>query len=541
MTKPNPGGSSGATAAEAANNRSIARDQTYANFADTYGPFGESTWESQWRGPNGGEVVRFGSDGQYYVTPEFKAEWDSMTPEERHAAGMLDRYERERFGRNDVTEEWENQQTLNPEWQAFLDNQRHQASFEQNARANMLGYQMDFDPETGNALGTYSGDGTGGYFSNDLDYTQVGDWDRVNQTIGRDDLGQFGTTNPNLGAQDWRQFGTSDPTIGADDWRQHGYTDPTVGADDWREFGTTDQTINAGTYDERFGSQPSYRDEFGDHNQGGQDWSLIDYAPEAIRRQAEQQTLDFMNSQLDPQWQTREDELMQQLANQGLSYGDAAFTNALAGFNRQKNTAYEGARNQALADSRAEAMMLWDQEMGASEQKNKYLQQDWDNEFQARQSNIANYLAGRGQETQDYLAYQQAAFGQDLSSRQQQLDADWRYGQLAHQQDLQSRQQALDADLGFGREAFQQDYMGRQQQLDANRMYSQEAFNQDLQARQAAISNYLNYGNAEFNQGLSAQQLELMAMQQQEQLMQGRYNLLDPNATIGATAQALGG
>lgn len=348
----------------------------------------------------------------------------------------------------------------------------------------------------------------------------------VDGTIGRGDLDQFGRTQANMGADDWRQFGSTAPTIGADQWQDLGYTNNTIGSDDWREFGNTERTIQSGDWDSRWGSSQDHG--YGDHDMGGGDWSLIQYEPEHIRRQAEQQTLDFMNSQLDPQWQTKREALEIQLANQGLQWGDAAYDNAMSAFERSKSTAYAGARNQALADSRAEAMMLWDQEMGMSEQKNKYLQQDWANEFQARQANIGNYLSGRGQDQNSYLAYQQAAFDQDRLARQQQLDANLGYGRESYQQDLMGRQQALDAQLGYGREAYSQDFQSRQADIDNNRLYSQQAFDQDLQARQAAISNYLNYGNAEFDQGMQNENLTLQQRLAQEKAQQDRYALVNP-------------
>lgn len=384
--------------------------------------------------------------------------------------------------------------------------------------------------------------------NNALDYSGFGQGigNSLGNTIGRGDLDQFGQTQTTTGAQDWRQFGTTGQTIGSDQWQNIGQAQQTLGADDWRQFGNTDTTISSGDFDARFGGAGDHG--FGDHGQTGGGWDQVQYAPDAIRRQAEQQTLDFMNSQLDPQWDSRMKDLEIKLTNQGLQPGDAAYDNAMASQKRSRDTAYSGARNQALADSRAEANMLWNQQMGMSEQKNMQHQADIDNIYRARQANIGNYQQGRQQDMQGYLDYQQAAFGQDLAQRQQQLDANYQYGQGAFNQDFQNRQQALDSQLAYGRESFGQDFQSRQQQLDANRLYNQQAFDQDLASRQANISNYLNYGNAEFGQNLSREQLNLSSQElalraqiEQENQMQNRYSLANPTETYSGLQSALQG
>ena len=53
--------------------------------------------------------------------------------------------------------------------------------------------------------------------------------------------------------------------------------------------------------------------------------------------------------QLDPQFQAREAQFRQQMVNQGIQEGTAAWDNAFANFDRSRNDAYSQARNQALA------------------------------------------------------------------------------------------------------------------------------------------------------------------------------------------------
>jgi hypothetical protein len=339
------------------------------------------------------------------------------------------------------------------------------------------------------------------------DWRQFGE---TGQTIGADQWKDIGMANPTLGADDYKQFGTSDPTIGADDWQQFGNTENTIGKDDWREFGNTEQTLDGGTYDERFGdanSDPTGG--YGSHSQDGSDWNQIEYTPDAIRRQAEQETMAYMNSQLDPQWDKRQADLEQQLANKGLQWGDAAYDSAMSSQKNSRDQAYAGARNQALADSRSEASMLWGQEMQRSDQLNQQTQADVDNIYRARQANIGNYGQNQSMEQQNYLAYQQAAFGQDLNSRQQQLDANLNYGREDYNQDFNSRQQSLNANLDYGREGFQQDFQSRQQQLDADRNYGNDAFMQDLQSKQQGLDATLGYGREAYQQDYQSRQQNL--------------------------------
>lgn len=67
---------------------------------------------------------------------------------------------------------------------------------------------------------------------------------------------------------------------------------------------------------------------------------------------ARQQTIDSqykaMTSRLDPQWQQRQAQMQTQLANQGISAGSEAYTNAMRDLNYAQNDAYQQAQNQAL-------------------------------------------------------------------------------------------------------------------------------------------------------------------------------------------------
>jgi hypothetical protein len=437
-------------------------------------------------------------------------------------------------GNSNITavNKWTSNTELTPEWQESLDGGRELLNGEMQYRGNQL-QRWDANPVDYSDIGGSNLEGT--IRRSDLDQfgstaptTGSEDWREFGstaQTTGAQDWRQFGNTDqtiqanqwqdigmasPTLGANDYQQFGVTDPTIGANDYQQFGVSAPQISGDDWRQFGNTETNLNSGTYDERYGAaNADPTGGYGAHGQDGANWDQIQYSPDAIRRQAEQETLSFMNSQLDPQWDTRQSDLESQLSNQGLQWGDAAYDNAMESMKNSRDQAYSGARNQALADSRSEANMLWGQEMSRSEQKNMQTQADIDNIYRARQANIGNHMQGQGQEQQNYLAYQNAAFGQDLNSRQQQLDANLNYGREGFQQDFNSRQQQLDADLGYGREAFSQDFQSRQQQLDADRGYGNDAFRQDLQSKQQGLDAQLNYGRESYQQDYSTRQQNL--------------------------------
>lgn len=530
----------GAAEVEAEARRQAAQEELWGNRANQTGPMGSTIWTNQMVDANTGRPIVMGDNGEWAFAdgggsggPTIPRPADVGEPRSGESWIDFDRRREavEREQRNwdqqqrngehqaagiDSVQSWEQTTTLTPEWQAILEQQQ-----------GLIGEQS-----------AYRSGVAKDWSANPNDFSDIGG-SNLQGTISRGDLGQFGQNSANMGAQDWRQFGTTEQTIGANQWQNQGNSDPTLGADDWRQFGTTDQTLSSGDFDARFGGDDQSGG-FGDHGMGGSDWDTVQYSPEALRNKAEQQTLDFMNAQLDPQWDTRQNDMEIKLTNQGLQPGDAAWDNAMSSLSKSRDTAYSGARNQALADSRAEANMLWGQEMQRSDQKNMQTQSDLDNIYRARQSNIQNYQTQRGQDMQGYLDYQNSAFDQDFQIRNQQLQADLDYGNSAFDQDFRSRQQSLDAQLGYGREAWNQDFQGRQQQLDANRLYSQEAFNQDLQARQSNISNYLNFGQQEFDQSLSAQELDLRARAEQERLEQGRYGLMNPNETINTVTSALG-
>jgi hypothetical protein len=542
----------GAAREEGRQNRILANQEMFANRMDQSGPFSSTNYTYETVDPLTGEVT--GGPG-YQAGPQIPLPklangeedfanytdemWDQvMAPfyaDQQPATAAEDAYYR-----------WDQETTLNPEWQEVLDGQRGQMNAEIDYRTNqtnawnggapMEGAFNTTEFQGGNAtidqgqLGQFAGGRPGQTGADDWrefgvagqtigadDYKQQGysdaqisgdDWrqfGQTGQTIGAGDWQQFGQTGQTIGANDYQQQGRTEQTIGADDYKQQGRTEQTIGEDDWREFGTTDPIMNSGTWDERFGGQDNSGG-YGDHGMDGSNWDQVNYAPEAIRQQAQNDTYAYQQSRLDPQWEKTKADAEVQMRNQGLQPGDQQWDDRMESMSKSKSSAYDSARNTSLADSRAEASMLWDQEMGRSQQKNQQTQADVDNIFRARQGNIENYQSQRGQDMQGYLDYNKNAFGQDLASRQQQLDANLDYGNSAYNQDLTSRQQQLDAQLDFGNSAFDQDRQARQQQLDAQLDFGSEAYNQDYRSRQQNVDNNLAYGNEAWNQDYANRQ-----------------------------------
>ncbi|MDB4312048.1 hypothetical protein N9937_01330 [bacterium] len=523
----------GEARAEGEANRRLQRENIWQNRVDQSGPFSTTKYTSQQINPNTGQPWKPGDDEEWKYFQEGDPYYGLENPD--NPGTYYEKYRNPDWDGGGPVDKWSQQTTLNPEYQALLDQSKDLAS-----------QQFDYRSGVANDWGQQGAAGGPGDFAS------------IGNTISRDQLAGFGpgpaisNVGQTIGADDWRQFGTTGQTIGANDYEQFGRTEQTIGANDWRQFGTSTPTIDAGTYDERFGDANQYRDEFGDHSMEGSDWDYVQYAPEALRQQAQDDTYAYQTSRLDPQFEQRLNDLKITMRNQGLQPGDQQWEDRMASYSKSKNSAYSDARNTSLADSRAEAAMLWDQEMGRSQQKNQMTQADVDNIYRARQGNIQNYLGGRQQDMQGYLDYSNSAFGQDMQSRQQQLDANLGYGREAYYQDLSSRQQQLDADLNYGREAYQQDYQTRQQNNDNNLAYGQQAYQQDyqnqrmqwdqgFQQNQADITNNLRYGQQEYDQQYQSQQQQIAAQQQAEQLNQQRYQLMNPGQTIGDTAAVFQG
>jgi len=83
----------------------------------------------------------------------------------------------------------------------------------------------------------------------------------------------------------------------------------------------------------------------------------ISYDPAGARTAAEDAAYARATRRLDPQFQSREQQLLTRLRNQGLSPGDQAYDAAMANFGRERTDAYEMARAAATGEGRQEAQL----------------------------------------------------------------------------------------------------------------------------------------------------------------------------------------
>lgn len=134
----------------------------------------------------------------------------------------------------------------------------------------------------------------------------------------------------------------------------------------------------------------------------------------AERQKVEDALYGRSTGRLDPEWNQRQQALETQLLNQGFTRGSEAYNNAIGDFERQREAAYSGARNDAIAagggeQSRLFADALAGRQQGVGERYqagtfyNQAGQQDYSQRFQSGQ-------------------YQNAArsqrFGEELAKRQ---------------------------------------------------------------------------------------------------------------------------
>jgi hypothetical protein len=99
------------------------------------------------------------------------------------------------------------------------------------------------------------------------------------------------------------------------------------------------------------------------HVQGGGSQQAINDATNAVYNQA--------TSRLDPQWNLRQQQLTQQLADQGISQGSDAYSRAMDQFSRDRNDAYTSAMNSAITSGQNEQNVLFGQNLGAGQFANQ--------------------------------------------------------------------------------------------------------------------------------------------------------------------------
>jgi len=114
-------------------------------------------------------------------------------------------------------------------------------------------------------------------------------------------------------------------------------------------------------------STPMDFDQYGDpiQAQDAGEVGRFNYDLMGGRQAAEDAAYGRATSRLDPQFQQREQAMMTDLRNKGLSPGDQAYDAAMMNFNRSRNDAYEQARMGATLEGRLESQQDYGQQLGA--------------------------------------------------------------------------------------------------------------------------------------------------------------------------------
>lgn len=122
---------------------------------------------------------------------------------------------------------------------------------------------------------------------------------------------------------------------------------------------------------------------------------------------------------LDPQFEYEQKALENKLANQGITRGSEAYDNAMWDLNKNKQQAYESARNQAIAGGMNAAQGMFGMNLQGNQFTNSALGQQFNQSLQGRQ--LANAAAGQNNQLDlsNQASYNQALgqqFNQNLSA-----------------------------------------------------------------------------------------------------------------------------
>lgn len=223
-------------------------------------------------------------------------------------------------------------------------------------------------------------------------------------------------------------------------------------------------------------------------------------------------------SRLDPQFQQREADLQNRLAQQGITPGSEAYNREMQNLAFERTDAYGNARNQAILNSGAEAARRQGMDINSGNFANQAAQQNFLNQGQAQQWGNA----AQGQR-----------FGQELAGAQ--------FGNAAQQQQWQQRYMSDQA---------RNQAMAQQGGLQ-NQRYGAELGLQGAQAGANASSHAAGLANQAANRNLDLQQQQqdwrmmtegmFLPYQLQNMQMQGMYPTGMPNAPSYGTAPSPNG
>ena len=189
---------------------------------------------------------------------------------------------------------------------------------------------------------------------------------------------------------------------GSTTWGTQAVRDPATGemVTRWTQNDKLDSRLQAGLNNQfgmiagRSGMAQNKMGELGasmapvDYNQFRDVANISD--PMEFRQASEDAAYGRSTSRLDPQYEQAAKAMEVKMRNQGLRPGDEAYDAAMGNFDRAKNDAYAGARQDATQAGRAEA------ELGFGQQLSNQLQSS-----NLRQIQIAEFLRQRGQPLSD--------------------------------------------------------------------------------------------------------------------------------------------
>jgi hypothetical protein len=134
-------------------------------------------------------------------------------------------------------------------------------------------------------------------------------------------------------------------------------------------------------------------------------------------KQAQDAAYGSQTQYLDPQFQQQEESLRQSMADQGIEEGSPAFSRAMGDFTRQKQMAYQGAQDQAVAAGNQQEQSLFGQSLAGGQFTNQALLAGGGFTNQAQ-----GQLFGQGMSLADlYNQAQLGAAGQNVQAQEANL------------------------------------------------------------------------------------------------------------------------
>jgi hypothetical protein len=171
--------------------------------------------------------------------------------------------------------------------------------------------------------------------------------------------------------------------------------------------------MQKGKSEQGLGMMDRMKNEFGesmDFSKYGEQTGL-EFDPSQLRQRAEDASYNRATSRLDPRFEQDANKLEIDLANKGLSPGDAAYDSAMGNFNRSKEDAYSNARNQSVQQGKGESAQDFQQQKGSADYSNQLRQNAMKEEMQQRGmslNEINAIMSGQQVQTPGFEGFNQA-------------------------------------------------------------------------------------------------------------------------------------